>query len=126
MDNMLNSVNFDDFLKLTNKQQEYIRIKAETNKMDKEISKIINIRQQSISRWKKDRKFTQGQQGYQLHHLYNHVPAAMKRMIELLGARSELVSYQAAKDILDRTGYNPVERQEIEHSGGVTFNDDIK
>ena len=46
-------------------------------------------------------------------------------MIDLLNAKSELVGFQTSKDILDRTGYNPVERQQIETNATVQFNDDI-
>ena len=46
-------------------------------------------------------------------------------MINLLDAKSELVRYQASKDILDRTGYTPVERQQIETTATVHFDDDI-
>ncbi|WP_105965869.1 DNA-binding protein [Staphylococcus chromogenes] len=125
MTNMLNSVNFEDYLNLSKKQREYIRIKNETNLSDKEISVEINTPTPSISRWKTNEKFKAGLMAYQAHHLESAVPQALKTMIDLLDAKSELVRFQASKDILDRTGYNPVEKQEISMQGAVTFNDDI-
>lgn len=125
MTNMLNSVNFEDYLNLTKKQREYIRIKNETNLTDKEIAVEINTPQPSISRWKTNDKFKAGLMAYQAHHLESSVPQALQTMISLLDARSELVKFQAAKDILDRTGYNPVEKQEISMQSAVTFDDDI-
>lgn len=125
MTNMLNSVNFEDYLNLTKKQREYIRIKNETNLTDKEIAVEINTPQPSISRWKTNDKFKAGLMAYQAHHLESSVPQALKTMISLLDARSELVKFQAAKDILDRTGYNPVEKQEISMQSAVKFDDDI-
>lgn len=125
MTNMLNGVNFEDYLKLTKKQREYIRIKNETDLSDKEIAIEINTPQPSISRWKTNDKFKAGLMAYQAHHLESSVPQALKTMISLLNAKSELVKFQAAKDILDRTGYNPIEKQEVEHTGSVQFVDDI-
>lgn len=125
MTNMLNGVNFEDYLKLTKKQREYIRIKNETDLSDKEIAVEINTPQPSISRWKTNDKFKAGLMAYQAHHLESSVPQALQTMISLLNAKSELVKFQAAKDILDRTGYNPIEKQEVEHTGSVQFVDDI-
>lgn len=122
---MLNGVNFEDYLKLTKKQREYIRIKNETDLSDKEIAIEINTPQPSISRWKTNDKFKAGLMAYQAHHLESSVPQALQTMISLLNAKSELVKFQAAKDILDRTGYNPIEKQEVEHNGSVQFVDDI-
>ena len=125
MTNMLNGVNFEDYLKLTKKQREYIRIKNETDLSDKEIAIEINTPQPSISRWKTNDKFKAGLMAYQAHHLESSVPQALQTMISLLNAKSELVKFQAAKDILDRTGYNPIEKQEVEHTGSVQFVYDI-
>lgn len=49
------------------------------------------------------------------------VDPAMTALKELLEAESEDVRFRAAKDVLDRTGYKPKERQEIEHRGNVTI-----
>ncbi|MDU7042256.1 MAG: hypothetical protein E6340_09465 [Actinomyces sp.] len=125
MTNMLNGVNFEDYLKLTKKQREYIRIKNETDLSDKEIAIEINTPQPSISRWKTNDKFKAGLMAYQAHHLESSVPQALQTMISLLNAKSELVKFQAAKDILDRSGYNPIDKQEVEHTGSVQFVDDI-
>lgn len=122
---MLNGVNFEDYLKLTKKQREYIRIKNETDLSDKEIAIEINTPQPSISRWKTNDKFKAGLMAYQAHHLESSVPQALQTMISLLNAKSELVKFQAAKDILDRSGYNPIDKQEVEHTGSVQFVDDI-
>ncbi|MCI2898653.1 DNA-binding protein [Staphylococcus hominis] len=114
MTKMLNDVNFNDYLRLTKKQREYIRIKSETDLSDKEIAAEINIHQPSISRWKTNDKFRAGLMAYQAHHLESSVPEALKTMVGLLSARSELVRFQAAKDILDRSGYTPIDKQELE------------
>ena len=114
MTNMQNNATFGAYLELTKKQQEYIRLKNETDLAEGEIAVEIDVNRSTISRWKHNDKFREGFKGYQAEHLSKQVPKALQTMINLLDAKSELVRYQASKDILDRTGYTPVERQQIE------------
>lgn len=122
---MQNNATFEAYLDLTKKQQEYIRLKNETDLSEGEIASEIDVNRSTISRWKNNDKFREGFRGYQVEHLSNQVPKALQTMINLLDAKSELVRFQASKDILDRTGYNPVETQQIETTATVQFNDDI-
>ena len=126
MTNMQNNATFGAYLELTKKQQEYIRLKNETDLAEGEIAAEIDVNRSTISRWKHNDKFREGFKGYQAEHLSKQVPKALQTMINLLDAKSELVRYQASKDILDRTGYTPVERQQIETTATVHFDDDIK
>lgn len=125
MTNMQNNANFDDFLKLSEKQQKYIEIKNETGQTDKTIAKKIGVDTTTISRWKRKEGYQLGLKGYQAYYLSEKTPQALLTMTRLLNARSELVRFQAAKDILDRSGYTPVEKQQIETTATVQFNDDI-
>lgn len=125
MTNMQNNATFGAYLELTKKQQEYIRLKNEKDLAEGEIAVEIDVNRSTISRWKHNDKFREGFKGYQAEHLSKQVPKALQTMINLLDAKSELVRYQASKDILDRTGYTPVERQQIETTATVQFNDDI-
>ena len=122
---MQNNATFGAYLELTKKQQEYIRLKNETDLAEGEIAVEIDVNRSTISRWKHNDKFREGFKGYQAEHLSKQVPKALQTMINLLDAKSELVCYQASKDILDRTGYTPVERQQIETTAMVHFDDDI-
>ncbi|MEV8118634.1 phBC6A51 family helix-turn-helix protein [Streptomyces xiamenensis] len=122
---MQNNATFGAYLELTKKQQEYIRLKNETDLAEGEIADEIDVNRSTISRWKHNDKFREGFKGYQAEHLSKQVPKALQTMINLLDAKSELVRYQASKDILDRTGYTPVERQQIETTATVHFDDDI-
>lgn len=125
MTKMLNNANFGDFLKLSEKQQKYIEIKNETGQTDKTIAKKIGVDTTTISRWKRKEEYQLGLKGYQAYYLSEKTPQALLTITRLLNARSELVRFQAAKDILDRSGYNPVDKQEIETNATVQFNDDI-
>lgn len=123
--NTLNNANFDDFLNLPQKQQECIRLLVGEGLYKKDIAKKIKVSAQTISTWEKDAKFKSGKAGYNAHYLSESVPEALRTMNNLLRAKSELVRYQAAKDILDRTGYVPVDKKEVELTGGVVIVDDI-
>ncbi|RXK19084.1 DNA-binding protein [Macrococcus sp. DPC7161] len=112
--NTLNNANFNDYLNLNPKQQECIRLLVGEGLYKKDIAKKIKVSAQTISTWEKDEKFKSGKAGYNAHYLSNAVPEALRTMRDLLRAKSELVRFQAAKDILDRTGYVPVDKQEIE------------
>ncbi|ELK6843483.1 TPA: DNA-binding protein [Staphylococcus aureus] len=125
MSNMQNNATFGAYLELTKKQQAYIQIKTDTGAKDMDIAEQIDVNRATISRWKTNDKFREGFKGYQAEHLQKQVPKALQTMINLLDAKSELVRFQASKDILDRTGYNPVDKQEITMQSAVTFNDDI-
>lgn len=125
MTNMQNNATFGAYLELTKKQQEYIRLKNETDLAEGEIAAEIDVNRSTISRWKHNDKFREGFKGYQAEHLSKQVPKALQTMINLLDAKSELVRFQASKDILDRTGYTPVEKQQIETTAMVHFDDDI-
>ena len=114
MTKMLNNANFDDFLKLSEKQQKYIEIKNETGQTDKTIAKKIGVDTTTISRWKRKEEYQLGLKGYQAYYLSEKTPQALLTMTKLLKARSELVRFQAAKDILDRSGYTPIDKQELE------------
>lgn len=122
---MQNNATFGAYLELTKKQQAYIQIKTDTGAKDMDIAEQIDVNRATISRWKTNDKFREVFKGYQAEHLQKQVPKALQTMINLLDAKSELVRFQASKDILDRTGYNPVDKQEITMQSAVTFNDDI-
>lgn len=111
---MQNKADFEEYLTLPKKQQEYIKIKAETGKKDKDIAKEISTNATTLTRWKKRADFQAGMRGFQANYLEKAVPKAMSTMIDLLDARSELVKFQASKDIMDRTGYYVVEKTEQE------------
>ncbi|MDT2383387.1 hypothetical protein P7D56_23110, partial [Enterococcus avium] len=50
---------------------------------------------------------------------------ALNTMLKLLAARSEMVRFNAAKDILDRGGFAPVDKKEITSIEPPVFKDDI-
>ena len=91
----------------------------------KQIAEELKVTEQTISNWKKREDFQKLKKEMQQNYLNDQAAPALKTLSRLLKAKSELVRLQAATDILDRTGYKPVDRKEIEHTGAVQFIDDI-
>lgn len=107
------------------KQQKALTLMIEGNLNQKQIAKQVKVSERTIINWKKRDDFKQALLEMEREYLKGLAPKAIKTMEDLLSAKSELVRYNAASDILDRTGHKPVDKQEVEHSGGVSFHDDI-
>lgn len=61
-----------------------------------------------------------------LDQMGSHAPAMLARVATLAsGAKSEYVSLQAAQDLLDRAGYKPVERQQVQLHADVRVRIDL-
>ncbi len=101
-----------------------VRLMVRTKMSQKEIAKELDIAEATISKWKNRDDFDDVRQKEERLYLGEMAAPALRTMRELLNAKSELVRYNAASDILDRTGYKPVDKKEIEHSGSVVFDDD--
>lgn len=91
-----------------------VRLMVVTELSQREIAKELNLTEQTISNYKKKESYPQLRQQYEEAFLADLTAPAMRTMRELLSAKSEFVRYSAASDILDRTGYKPTERQEID------------
>ena len=55
----------------------------------------------------------------------NATMAASKVMTLAQGARSEHVQLEAAKDILDRAGFKPIDRAQVQVAGDITVSIDL-
>lgn len=103
-----------------------VRLMVRTNMSQKEIAKQIGITEATISKWKRRADFDEVRLHEERLYLGDLAAPALRTMKQLLNAKSELVRYNAASDILDRTGYKPTEKQEVEISAAVVeFIDDI-
>ena len=52
--------------------------------------------------------------------------SASKRLIELsTGAKSEYVQLEASKDLLDRAGYKPIDRSQVQVAGDIRVSIDL-
>lgn len=87
---------------------------VEKNLNQNEIAKELNVARQTISNWKRNAEFQEELLNVERNLLKGLTGKAIKTMENLLTAKSELVRYNAASDILDRTGHKPTDKVEAE------------
>lgn len=103
---------------ITKKQQKAIELMFEGNLSQIEISQQLNINSVTLSRWKQKPEFIEAMKDYTDKKISRTVPKALSTMVHLLNARSELVRFNAAKDLLDRAGFIPTQKHDIK--GDIT------
>lgn len=119
---MQNGADIELFFALSENQREYIQAKLKyPKKTQGELAKLIGIHEVTISKWKKKEAFRKDEIAYNAQFLEKHVPRAVNTLVNLLDAKSEMVRLYASQDILDRTGYTFIEKEQIEHTGAVEF-----
>ena len=98
---------------LNEKQQKCIILMITTNKTQKQIAQEIQISENSISEWKKDKEFKDEIQKQMKENFGSLAIEAQYELKKLLKSKNENIKMQAIKDILDRAGYKPTEKREI-------------
>ncbi|WP_461243742.1 phBC6A51 family helix-turn-helix protein [Secundilactobacillus muriivasis] len=111
---------------ITKKQQKAIELMFEGNLSQTNISAQLKIHPTTLSRWKREPDFIDAMKAYTDETISRSTPQAMRTMVHLLDAKSELVRFNAAKDLLDRAGFMPTIRQDINANvGPVQIIDDV-
>ena len=103
---------------LNEKQQKCIILMITSNKTQKQIAKEIQISENTICEWKKDKEFKEEIQRQMKENFGSLAIEAQQELRKLLKSSNENVKLQAIKDVLDRAGYKPIDKTEI--SGGYT------
>lgn len=87
----------------------------------KEATKKVGITEAYFSRWKNDNKslFEDLQTKYHREFMGGLVTPALKTLEKLLRSDNDNVRLNAVKDILDRTGHKPVDKHDINQTGGL-------
>lgn len=99
---------------LNNNQLKVIELMYETKMTREEIANKVGVGTRTISRWKNENEeFQEAMNNYAHKSIVNAVPKALGTMIGLLNARSELVRFNAAKDLLDRAGFAPTDKVDL-------------
>lgn len=105
------------------KQVKCLELMMEHPKMKmKDIAKELNVTPKTISEWKKDEEFrSEYDTNFRLKLQYASA-MAFRKQVELLDSGNEMVAYLASKDIMDRAGFNPVEKvqQEVDMDLNIT------
>ncbi|WP_265401487.1 phBC6A51 family helix-turn-helix protein [Lactiplantibacillus plantarum] len=91
------------FYSLPKKQQKAIMLLFSGEMNQGEVANNVGISRTTISAWKQKEIFRQAQDEYNRFMLRDLTSEAIMTMRELLDARSEMVRFSAAKDILDRS-----------------------
>lgn len=111
---------------ITKKQQKAIELMFEGNLSQIEISSQLNINSVTLSRWKQKPEFIEAMKDYTDKKISRATPKALSTMLHLLNAKSELVRFNAAKDLLDRAGFIPTQKHDVNTNiAPVTIIDDI-
>lgn len=99
------------FYSLSGKQQKVIVMLFEGVMTQEQIADDVGVARTTISAWKKREQFCQARDEYSQYMLRSLTGEAVLTMKRLLNARSEMVQFSAAKDILDRSLSNAQSRK---------------
>lgn len=110
------------------KQAECIRLMIQNPKMTgKELAEVLNVTEKTISQWKhKNAEFQEEYNSLVRNKIQYAATKALTKQLELLDSRNDMVAHLAAKDIMDRAGFNSIEKVELDADVGVTIIDDLK
>lgn len=98
------------------KQQKAIKLMFEGDMTQKQIAEELKVTEQTIINWRKKAEFKDELLELERDYLKGLAPKALKTMENLLKAKSELVRYNAASDILDRTSHKPVDVSKVDQT----------
>ena len=101
---------------LNSKQLKCIELMVSGENTQKEISKALKVSEVTICNWKKNAEFMDEYNSALKDSIREVAAKAFKTQVKLLTAQSEMVRYMAAKDILDRAGFKPTEKVNVEGS----------
>lgn len=102
------------FLMLTKKQQKVLELSFETDLGREQIASQVGVSSRTVSRWRNENEdFAEAEKQYARKTITNATSKALGTMIGLLNARSEMVRFNAAKDLLDRAGFAPTEKVDL-------------
>lgn len=84
------------------KKLQAIPLLADTNKSYTQVAQELGIHRNTLLEWRKDTEFLKAVNDYAIGMLSEASVKAAQTMMDLLKAKSELVRFQAAKEILDK------------------------
>ena len=93
------------FYQLDKRRRKAVRLLFEDELTDEQIAKAVQRRRSTLDNWKNDELFKAAQQQY--NHLVikrSFESRALKKLVDLLEAKSEMVQLQAANSILKLSG----------------------
>lgn len=95
------------------KQLKCLELMVQGTMTDKEIAEAINVTQKTICEWKKkNEEFQNEYTALMRNSLQYAAPKAFRKQMSLLASKNDMVAHLAAKDIMDRAGFQPVDKVE--------------
>ena len=97
------------------KQIKCLELMVKGDMTDKDIADAINITQKTICEWKKNcKEFQEEYNSLMRSSLQYAAPKAFRKQLSLLNSKNDMVAHLAAKDIMDRAGFNPTDKVEMD------------
>lgn len=108
------------------KQIKCLELMIKGNMTDKDIAAAIHITQKTICEWKKkDKEFQDEYNSLMRNSLQYAAPKAFRKQMSLLNSRNDMVAHLAAKDIMDRAGFSPVDKIDLNADVDMELNINI-
>lgn len=106
------------------KQVECLKLMMQNPKISgKELAETLNVSEKTISQWKNRNTEFQDEYNTLVRSKIQYAATqALGKQIDLLQSRNDMVAHLAAKDLMDRAGFNPVEKieQDIDMDMNIT------
>ena len=100
------------------KKERLVMLEMTTTMNYGEMAKELGVSEKTIYNWRRDPEFQVMKDKMVREAFSDYATKAFKSLFDLSQtASSEMVRYQASADLLDRAGYKPTDKQEIEHLG---------
>lgn len=111
---------------LNPKQAECLKLMMQNPKITgRDLSNALNVSEKTISQWKnKNEEFQQEYNALVRSKIQYAATQALGKQIDLLQSRNDMVAHLAAKDLMDRAGFNAVEKIEQEIDMDLTISVD--
>ena len=106
------------------KQVECLKLMMMNPKISgKDLAIALNVSEKTISQWKnKNTEFQDEYNALVRSKIQYAATQALGKQIDLLQSRNDMVAHLAAKDLMDRAGFNPVEKieQDVDMNLNIT------
>ena len=100
---------------LNPKQVKCLELMIQGNMTDKKIAEAIDVAQKTICEWKKNNKEFQDEYNSLMRSSLQYAaPKAFRKQMALLDSKNDMVAHLAAKDIMDRAGFSPTDKIEMD------------
>lgn len=104
---------------LSAKQERCIELLLTTDMTRKQIADSVGVNPATIYRWLGDEDFSTEYSTRLRKSLGEATAKAFRTMIELLDSGQDSIRYAAARDILDRAGYKPTDKLQVDGESKV-------